>query len=177
MFLHSKVLGTFGVTQQFCKAVCLPYRSKQETTPHTARTEVPWGRLFFSLARKGAFLLLWMLWVDALSSALMVRYYQIKAVFEASSLREYSPRALLWDLLSLIRQDVQQVTQWLSQVTKETQRELSSGTIDATWEWDLQHACPDKLYTLRHMVYCGGMNADTATDTREIDYIHIHTHF
>lgn len=83
----------------------------------------------------------------------MVRYYQIKAVLEASSLREYSPRALLWNLLSLIRQDVQQVTQWLSQVTKETQRELSSGTIDATWEGDLQHACPDKLCTLRHMVY------------------------
>lgn len=105
----------------------------------------------------------------------MVRYYQIKAVLKASSLREYSPHALLWNLLSLIRQDVQQVTQWLSQVTKETQRELSSGMIDATWELDFQHARPDKLYTLRHMVYCGGMNA--ATDTREIDYIHIHTHF
>lgn len=173
MFLHSKVLGTFGVTQQFCKAVCLPLRLL-----HTLQGQrFPEVDFFKSLARKGAFLLLWMLWVDALRSALMVRYYQIKAVLEASSLREYSPRALLWNLLSLIRQDVQQVTQWLSQVTKETQRELSSGTIDATWEWDLQHACPDKLCTLRHMVYCGGMNADTATDTREIDYIHIHTHF
>lgn len=173
MFLHSEVLGTFGVTQQFCKPVCLPLRLL-----HTLqRQRFPEVDCFSSLARKGAFLLIWMLWVDALSSALMVRYYKIKAVLKASSIREYSPHALLWNLLSLIRQDVQQVTEWLSQATKETQRVLSSGTIDAMWEWDFQHACPDKLYTLRHMVYCGGMNADTATDSWEIDYIHIHTHF
>lgn len=58
--------------------------------------------------------------MDALGSAYMPRHCQIKAVLCASLLREYFPYALLWKLLSLIRQDGQQLAEWLSQVTKDS---------------------------------------------------------
>lgn len=105
----------------------------------------------------------------------MVRYCQIKAVLKASSLREYLPRAPLWNLLSLIRQSGQRVAEWLCQVTKETHLGLIAPTIDAVCERDLQGGMLVLIssQTLAHIEYCEGTNAHT----QEPDYIHTHAPF
>lgn len=100
----------------------------------------------------------------ALGSALMVRYYQIKAVLKASSLGEYLPYALSWDLLSLITHNGQQVAEWLSQVTKETHRGLSAGTTGASCERNLQGGVLVLISSQTHMVDREG--ADVCTTTR-----------
>lgn len=115
-----------------------------------------------------------MLWVDALGTALMVRYYQIKAVLKASSHKEYLPYALFWNLLSLIRQNGLQGAEWLSQVTKETHWGLSAGTIDATCEGNLQGSMVVLIssQTLAHMVYYEGLNAYAASHTGACVYLY-----